>query len=386
MPDFDKASIELHKQLQGKVGIALKTDVVSRDDLSKVYTPGVAAVSSGIADGSLDVCDVTLKGNTIAVVTDGSAVLGLGNIGPEAALPVMEGKAMLFKELGGVNAVPICLNTNSKEETICSIRAIAPGFGGINLEDIAAPDCFAIEDALQDLGIPVFHDDQHATAIVVYAGLINAVKVIQKQTPLKIVVNGAGAAGVAIARLLARAPEEYAINIADIIVCDSKGVITKEREDLNEIKQDLLQYTNSTDVSGTLVDAMRDADVFIGVSKGNIVSQDMVKSMKDNPIIFAMANPTPEIAPDAAKEAGAAIVATGRSDHYNQVNNVLAFPGIFKAALQYGYPQITEDMKYRVAYALAQYIKNPGPDSIIPNALDKGVVDAILESLTGLET
>jgi malate dehydrogenase (oxaloacetate-decarboxylating) len=385
MSDYKEEAIKLHKQLQGKVGIALKADVVSRDDLSTVYTPGVAAVSSGIADGSLDVRDVTMKGNTIAVVTDGSAVLGLGNIGPAAALPVMEGKAMLFKELGGVNAMPICLNTKSKEETIACVRAIAPGFGGINLEDIAAPDCFAIEDALQDLGIPVFHDDQHATAIVVYAGLINALKVIKKQTPLTIVVNGAGAAGIAIVRLLARAPEQYAINIEDIIVCDSKGIITEQREDLNEIKQDLLQYTNAQNISGTLADAMHDADVFIGVSKGNIVSQDMVKSMKDDPIIFAMANPTPEIAPDLAKKAGAAIVATGRSDYYNQVNNVLAFPGIFKAALKYGYTQITEDMKYRVAYALAHYIKNPGPDSIIPNALDKGVVQAILESLTDLE-
>jgi len=384
MSDYTEEAIELHKQVKGKIGIMLKTEVVSRDDLSKVYTPGVAAVSSGIADGSLDVREVTMKGNTIAVVTDGSAVLGLGNIGPEAALPVMEGKAMLFKELGGVNAMPICLNTKTKEETIACVRAIAPGFGGINLEDIAAPDCFAIEDALQDLGIPVFHDDQHATAIVVYAGLINALKVIQKDSPLKIIVNGAGAAGVAITRLLARAPEQYAVSIEDILVCDSKGIISKDREGLNDIKKSLLDYTNKDNISGLLSDAMQNADVFIGVSKGNVVSRDMVRSMKDSSIIFAMANPTPEITPDEAREAGAAIVATGRSDHYNQVNNVLAFPGIFKAALQYGYPQITEDMKYRVAYALAQYVKNPGVDSIIPNALDKGVVDAILESLTGL--
>jgi len=384
MPDINEQAIELHKQIHGKIGVMLKTPVNSRDDLSKVYTPGVAAVCTGIADGSLDVREVTMKGNTIAVVTDGSAVLGLGDIGPEAALPVMEGKAMLFKELGGVNAFPICLNTKSKEETIAHIRAIAPTFGGINLEDIAAPDCFAIEDALQDLGIPVFHDDQHATAIVTYAGLVNAIKVTKKDHALKIIVNGAGAAGVAITRLLAHAPENYALNIDDIIVCDSKGIVSQDRDNLNDIKKGLLGYTNKSNLSGSLKDAMQDADVFIGVSKGNIVSKEMVQSMKDDPIIFAMANPIPEIDPEEARSAGAAIIATGRSDYYNQVNNVLAFPGIFKAALKFGYPTITEDMKYRVVYALANYIKDPGPESIIPNALDKGVVDAVVDSLTGL--
>lgn len=378
----NEQAIKLHKKLQGKIEVVSKTSVASREELSLVYTPGVAAVCTGIAEGSLDANMVTMRGSTIAVITDGSAVLGLGNIGPIAALPVMEGKAMLFKELGGVNAIPICLNSKSKEDTVAHIRALAPVFGGINLEDIAAPDCFYIEEALQDLGIPVFHDDQHATAIVAYAGLINALRVIEKDTPLKIVICGAGAAGVAIARLLAKAPKKYTLNIADIYVCDSRGIVSSDRDDLNEIKKDLLQYTNTSHLSGSLADAMKDADVFIGVSKGNSVSEDMVRSMNTDAIVFPLANPVPEIEPELAKKAGAAIVATGRSSDTNQINNVVAFPGIFKAALHYRFPQITNEMKYCVASALAEYVTSPSRENIIPNALDKGVVDAIVKSLT----
>jgi malate dehydrogenase (oxaloacetate-decarboxylating) len=384
MSNNNEQAIALHKKLQGKIEVTPKTPVLSREDLALVYTPGVGAVCSGIADGSLDVYDVTMKANTVAVITDGSAILGLGNIGPEAGLPVMEGKAMLFKQLGGVNAVPICLNTNSKEETIACIRAMAPAFGGINLEDIAAPDCFDIEDALQDLGIPVFHDDQHATAIVVYAGLINALKVTQKKDPLTIVINGAGAAGIAIARLLARAPQEYALPIRDILICDSKGIISHDRADLTEVKKDALQYTNTGRKVGSLNDALVGADVFIGVSVAGAVTIDMVRSMNTGPIIFAMANPVPEIYPEEAYQAGASIVATGRSDFANQINNVVAFPGIFKAALYYRYARITDEMKYVCAQALADYVASPTKDEIIPSALDTNIPGVIVNALKGL--
>jgi malate dehydrogenase (oxaloacetate-decarboxylating) len=368
-PDYQTQSLELHSQNRGKLEIGLKVPLENRNDLSLAYTPGVAAVSQAVSKDKNLAYEYTIKGNAVAVVTDGSAVLGLGNIGPEAALPVMEGKAILFKKFAGIDAYPICLDTQDTDKIVETVKMIAPGFGGVNLEDISAPRCFEVEERLQDLGIPVFHDDQHGTAVVVLAGLMNAAKVVGKDySKLKVVINGSGAAGVAISKLL---------KCGDIIMCDSKGIIHSNRSDLNSVKQSLLQFSNKSGREGGLADALVGADVFIGVSVAGALTKEMISQMADKPIVFAMANPVPEIMPDEAAEAGVEVIATGRSDFPNQVNNVLAFPGIFRAALDARAPRITEEMKLAAAEALASLVENPTRDKILPSALDKGVAEAV---------
>ncbi len=384
--DYNKESLELHRKHKGKIEVTSKIDVQTSHDLSRVYSPGVAAPCLAIAADVNEAYNLTLKGNTVAVVSDGSAVLGLGNIGAAAAIPVMEGKAMLFKKFAGLNAFPICLDTQDTAEIIRTVKLIAPVFGGINLEDISAPRSFEIEQSLQDIGIPVFHDDQHGTAIVTLAGLINACKVLGKElSQLKIVVNGAGAAGIAITNLLRCHDNEHdhgsCLAVKSVIVCDSKGIISKDRDNLNEVKQKLLSYTNPENKSGLLLDAMIDADVFIGVSKGNLLEAEHIKAMAENPIVFALANPTPEIMPDKAKELGVAVIATGRSDYPNQVNNVLAFPGIFKGALEVRAERITADMKVAAAEAIAACELNPTTDRIIPNALNMNIADKVAQAV-----
>jgi len=378
MSDFDEKALARHKELRGKIAVKLKDTLDSREQLSTYYTPGVAAVSRQIADHPESAADYTWLGNNVAVISDGSAVLGLGNIGPQASLPVMEGKAMLFKHFADIDAVPIVLDVHSADEIVAAVKAIAPSFGGINLEDIAAPICFEVEERLaEELPIPVMHDDQHGTAVVTLAGLINATKLVGKQLKdCKIVIIGAGAAGVAIAKLL----HKYAR--PEIIAVDSKGVIHANRGNLNESKQRLLDITNPNHVEGSLTDAIKDADIFIGVSQPGLLTQDMVKRMAKDPIIFAMANPTPEIMPDEAKAAGAAIVATGRSDFPNQVNNALAFPGIFRGALDNKVRQITDEHKIAAAEVIAQLVKNPTVDEIIPPVGDDRLVPAIAKVIT----
>ncbi|QFR38898.1 NADP-dependent malic enzyme [Candidatus Gracilibacteria bacterium 28_42_T64] len=380
--DYFKESLKLHKQHQGKLETGLKMSLNTKDDLSLAYSPGVAEPCREIAKDSEKAYEYTLKANTVAVISDGSAVLGLGNIGGIAGLPVMEGKCALLKEFGGVNAFPIILDTQDTEEIIQTIKHIAPTFGGINLEDFSAPRCFEIEERLKaELDIPVFHDDQHGTAIVTLAGLINGLKITGKtKEEIKVVVNGVGAAGVAITKLL------LLYGVKDIVMVDSRGTIHKERDGLNPTKEMLTDITNTACIldpdskeciKGGLTEAVKDRDVFIGVSVAGALSQDMVRSMNTDPMIFAMANPTPEIMPDLAKEAGAKIIATGRSDFPNQLNNVLVFPGLFKGALQNRVNKITDDMKITAAKALAAYIKNPTVDEIIPSPLDRGVADEI---------
>ena len=378
MSDFDEKALARHKELRGKIAVKLKDTLDSREQLSTYYTPGVAAVSRQIADHPESAAEYTWLGNNVAVISDGSAVLGLGNIGPQASLPVMEGKAMLFKHFADIDAVPIVLDVHSADEIVAAVKAIAPSFGGINLEDIAAPICFEVEERLaEELPIPVMHDDQHGTAVVTLAGLINATKLVGKQLKdCKIVIIGAGAAGVAIAKLL----HKYAR--PEIIAVDSKGVIHANRGNLNESKQRLLDITNPNHVEGSLTDAIKDADIFIGVSQPGLLTQDMVKRMAKDPIIFAMANPTPEIMPDEAKAAGAAIVATGRSDFPNQVNNALAFPGIFRGALDNKVRQITDEHKIAAAEVIAQLVKNPTVDEIIPPVGDDRLVPAIAKVIT----
>jgi malate dehydrogenase (oxaloacetate-decarboxylating) len=372
-----KRSLELHKKSGGKLEIKSKFEIKNKEDLSMAYTPCVAEVSSVIAKDKKLAREYTIKKNTVAVVSDGSAVLGLGNIGAEAAIPVMEGKAILFKELANVDAFPICLKTQDPDEIIEIVKNIAPVFGGINLEDISAPKCFYVEEKLQDIGIPVMHDDQHGTAIVVVAALINAAKVVgRKISSMKIVVVGAGAAGNAISKMIARE-----LNPKDIIVCDSKGIISKNREDLNPIKRKLLETTNKNDIEGSMGDVLIGADVFIGVSKGGILNADMVRTMNNNPIIFAMANPIPEIMPDEAKKGGAAIIGTGRSDFPNQINNVLVFPGIFRGLLDSGAIKVTDKIKINAAKALADYIENPTAENILPDPLDKNVAAIVADSV-----
>jgi malate dehydrogenase (oxaloacetate-decarboxylating) len=375
--DYFKEALKLHKKLEGKIETALKMDITTKEELALVYSPGVAQPCLEIAQNPEAVYDYTIKKNTVAVISDGSAVLGLGNIGAKAAIPVMEGKAMLFKKFAGLNAFPICLDTQNTEEIIETVRRIAPVFGGINLEDISAPRCFEIEDRLQDLGIPVFHDDQHGTAIVVLAGLINAAKVVGKNFfDLKVVINGAGAAGGAICRLLKCIGDSESMvctAVKDIIVCDSKGIIDRKRTNLTEDKLHLLQYTNEADLSGTVKDAIRGADVFIGVSVKELLTADDIRTMAPNPIIFALANPTPEIMPEEAYKGGAAVVATGRSDMPNQVNNVLGFPGIFRGALDAKATRITFAMKLAAAYAISDSVENPTREYIIPSSLDMEV-------------
>lgn len=369
--------LQYHKDLNGKIEVISRAKVESKDDLSLAYTPGVAEPCLKIAEDKSKVYDYTRKGNMVAVITDGSAVLGLGNIGPEASLPVMEGKALLFKEFADVDAFPIALDTQDTEEIIKTIEHIAPMFGGINLEDISAPRCFEIEERLkQSLDIPVFHDDQHGTAIVALAGLLNALKVVNKNIEdICVVISGVGAAGVAITKLLLTA------GVGDVLLVDSKGLICNKRDNLNDVKANLLEQLNKKSVCGSIEDAMNGADAFIGVSKAGLVTEDMVRSMNNGAIIIAMANPTPEIMPDVAKAAGAAVVATGRSDFPNQVNNVLAFPGIFRGLFDARIPQVTDDMKLAVAHALADYIKEPHAENIIPPALDKNVATVVAEAI-----
>lgn len=369
--DLKQQALELHKQYRGKIATQVLTPIQNREDLSLAYTPGVGTVSLEVAQHSETVWDYTIKGHTVAVVTDGSAVLGLGNIGAEAALPVMEGKCALFKTFAGIDAFPICLATQDVSEIIKTVKLIAPVFGGINLEDICAPRCFEIEDSLQDLGIPVMHDDQHGTAVVVLAGLINAAKVVGKNpADLKVVISGAGAAGSAVAKLILG-------RVGSVLLVDSRGIIYEGRAGLDIYKQQLAQFTNKERKEGDLKDALKGADVFIGVSKGNLLAAEDIKSMADKAIVFAMANPFPEIMPEEAKKGGAYVIATGRSDFSNQINNSLAFPGIFKGALQIRAPRITEEMKVAAAKALAGLVDNPTSDKIIPGPFDDGVVEAV---------
>lgn len=382
--DYYKESLKLHKAHKGKIEIKSKIDVETKEDLSLVYSPGVAEPCRAIAENEEMVYDYTIKGNTVAVVSDGSAVLGLGNIGAAAAIPVMEGKAMLFKKFAGIDAFPICLDTQDTDEIIRTVRNIAPVFGGINLEDISAPRSFIIEQSLQDLGIPVFHDDQHGTAIVVLAGLINAAKLVNKSIfNLNVVINGAGAAGIAIARLLRCVDNDNdaCISVKHIIICDSKGAIHAGRTDLNNAKKEILKYSNPNNVAGSIQDVMKDADVFIGVSVGNLISSEDVSKMAKDAIIFALANPTPEIMPEEAKKGGAAIVGTGRSDFPNQVNNVLGFPGIFRGALDARAKRISPTMKLAAAFAIADSIDNPDFERIIPSSLDKKVANKVAEAV-----
>lgn len=374
MTNSEKA-LALHKEWNGKIETTPKCEVKSREDLALAYTPGVAEPCKVIAEDKEAAYQYTIKSNTVAVVSDGSAVLGLGNIGAAAAMPVMEGKAVLFKEFGNVNAFPICLDTQDTEEIIKTVVNIAPAFGGINLEDISAPRCFEIESRLKELlDIPVFHDDQHGTAIVVLAGIINALKVTgKKKEDCKIVVNGAGSAGIAISKLLLR------YGFPHLTLCDKSGILNKDSKDLNWMQKEMMEVTNLEGRSGTLADAFVGADIFVGVSAPNIVSEEMVASMNKDAILFAMANPTPEIMPDLAKKAGAKVVGTGRSDFPNQVNNVVAFPGIFKGALEGRATQITEEMKLAAALALASLVPEEelNEDNILPEAFDPRVADVV---------
>lgn len=377
--NYFEESLKLHEKHKGKIEVISKIKVETREDLSLAYTPGVAEPCRKIHENEEDVYKYTSKGNIVAVVTDGTAVLGLGDIGPKAALPVMEGKSILFKEFADVDAFPICLDTKNVDEIVNAVKLIAPGLGGINLEDIGAPRCFEIEEKLKKiLDIPVFHDDQHGTAIVVLAGLINALKIVNKKIEdINIVINGAGAAGTAISNLLLSAGAK------NIIVCDRTGAIYKEREKMNEAKLILAQTTNLGSKRGSLADVLVGADVFIGVSSADSVKPEMVRSMNKDAIILAMANPTPEIMPDLAKEAGARIIGTGRSDFPNQINNVLVFPGVFRGALDVRAKEINEEMKLAAAYAIAGYIdaKDLNEDNIIPSALDKGVAQVVAKAI-----
>lgn len=382
MPDdqVNQRSLALHQKLRGKIGIVSKTPIANRDDLSLVYTPGVAEPCRVIAQDPARARELTLCGNAVAIITDGSSVLGLGDIGPQAALPVMEGKAMLFKEFADIDAWPICLATQDPSEIVDTVTRIAPGFGGVNLEDIAAPRCFEIEDRLQDLGIPVFHDDQHGTAIVLLAALLNAARVTgRKPEELRVVINGAGAAGTAIASLLRCVGHDpnVCMPVEDIVVCDSQGAIHSGRARLSEPKRQLLGYTNRSERTGSLKDVLKDADVFIGVSRGNLLTADDVRTMRPNPIVLAMANPTPEIMPDEARRGGAGVIGTGRSDFPNQVNNLLAFPGIFRGALDAGAPRITPAMKLAAAQALADTVPDPSADRVLPDPLDRTVAPRV---------
>lgn len=371
--NFSEEALKKHKELKGKIAVSLKDKLDSQDKLSTYYTPGVAAVSSHVAEHPEEARDYTWLNNNVAVISDGSAVLGLGDIGPYGALPVMEGKAMLFKHFADIDAVPIILDVHSADEIVAAVKAIAPSFGGINLEDIAAPICFEVEERLKaELSIPVFHDDQHGTAIVVLAGLINAMKITgRKLSDCRIVCVGAGAAGTAIMKLL------YLYSQPEILAVDSKGIVSSDRTDLNDEKKKLLEVTNKNNVAGSLEDALKGADIFIGVSKAGLLSGDMVKSMAKDPIVFAMANPTPEIMPDEAKAAGVAIMATGRSDFPNQVNNSLAFPGIFRGALDNRVSKITDEHKIAAAEVIAGLVENPTVDQIIPSNLDDRLVPEV---------
>ena len=371
--DYNKLALELHEKYKGKITTSLRDkEELNRDKLSAYYSPGVGAVSQAISENPADLPKYTWTNNLVAVISDGSAILGLGNLGPKAAMPVMEGKALLFKHFADVDAVPIVLDVHEPEEIIATVKAIAPSFGAINLEDIAAPKCFEIEERLKaELDIPVFHDDQHGTAVVVLAGLINAAKLTGRNlADCKFVVIGAGAAGTAIIKLL------NLYGAKNIVAVDSRGIVGKSRTDLNAEKTALLEYVDASQ-SGSIEDAITDADVFIGVSRAGLLTPELVKKMAKDPIVFALANPVPEIMPDVAKQAGVAIIGTGRSDFPNQVNNSLAFPGIFRGALDHGVKKITDQHKLAAAEALANLVENPTVDKVVPTAFDAGVVEAI---------
>ncbi len=372
-----KKSLELHKKEGGKLEIKSKFRLKNKNDLSLAYTPCVAEVCKKIAKNKKLAKTYTIKKNAVAVITDGSAVLGLGNIGPEAAIPVMEGKAILFKKLADIDAFPICLDTQDSNEIVKVIKAIAPVFGGIQLEDISAPRCFYVEERLQNIGIPVIHDDQHGTSIVVAAALMNAAKVVKKSVDsMKIVIVGAGAAGTAIAKFIVSE-----LKPKELIICDSKGIISKKRKDLPPHKSQLARITNKNGADGTLKDALLAADVFIGVSSGGILKPKMIKTMNPDPIIFAMANPIPEIMPDIAKKAGAAVIGTGRSDFPNQINNVLAYPGLFRGLLNGNLVKVSDKMKISAAKVIANYIKNPHSQKILPSALDRNIPRLVAEAV-----
>ena len=371
--DYNKLALELHEKYKGKITTSLRDkEELNRDKLSAYYSPGVGAVSQAIAENPANLPKYTWTNNLVAVISDGSAILGLGNLGPKAAMPVMEGKALLFKHFANVDAVPIVLDVHEPEEIIATVKAIAPSFGAINLEDIAAPKCFEIEERLKaELDIPVFHDDQHGTAVVVLAGLINAAKLTGRNlADCKFVVIGAGAAGTAIIKLL------NLYGAKNIVAVDSRGIVGKSRTDLNAEKTALLEYVDASQ-SGSIEDAITDADVFIGVSRAGLLTPELVQKMAKDPIVFALANPVPEIMPDVAKQAGVAIIGTGRSDFPNQVNNSLAFPGIFRGALDHGVKKITDQHKLAAAEALANLVENPTVDKVVPTAFDEGVVEAV---------
>ena len=373
--DYNKLALELHEKYKGKITTALRDNgEIDRDKLSAYYSPGVGAVSQAIAENPANLPKYTWTNNLVGVISDGSAILGLGDLGPKAAMPVMEGKALLFKHFANVDAVPIVLDVHQPEGIIAAIKAIAPSFGAINLEDIAAPKCFEIEERLKaELDIPVFHDDQHGTAVVVLAGLINSMKVVGKNlADCKVVMIGAGAAGTAIAKLL------YAYGVHNIYAVDSRGIISDDRDDLNAEKTALKQYLK-TDINGSLDDAITDADIFIGVSKPGLLTPEMVAKMAKNPVVFALANPVPEIMPDIAKEAGVTVIATGRSDFPNQINNSLAFPGIFRGALDHGVKKITDEHKLAAAETLAALVDHPTADEVIPSPFDERVVSAVAD-------
>ncbi len=382
--DLKETALKMHEEWQGKLEVSSKAKVDSREALAIAYTPGVAEPCKKIAENKEDVYKYTMKGNTVAVISDGTAVLGLGDIGPEAAMPVMEGKAVLFKEFGGINAVPICIDTKDTAEIIKFVKQIAPTFGGINLEDISAPRCFEIEEALKkELDIPVFHDDQHGTAIVVLAGIINGLKVAKKnKETAKVVVNGAGSAGIAITKLL------LYYGFTDVTVVDRFGILEESETWMNWAQQEICKVTNKKHMRGELKDALVGADIFVGVSAPNIVSEEMIGSMNKDAIVFAMANPVPEIMPDVARAAGALVVGTGRSDFPNQVNNVIVFPGIFKGALEARATAITEDMKIAAALAIAGMVdeKDLGPENILPQPFAEGVADRVAKAVIEIAT
>lgn len=378
--DLKEESLKLHAKYKGKLATLVTTPIKTVSDMTLAYTPGVAEASKAIVEDKEKVYDYTIKGHTIAVISDGSAVLGLGNIGAEAALPVMEGKVALFKTFANLDAFPICLSTQDPQEIINIVKNLAPNFGGINLEDISAPRCFEIEESLQDLGIPVMHDDQHGSAVIVFAGLINASKVVGKNLKdLKVVILGAGAAGTAIATFLAKM-------VSDVISVDIDGIISSSENYKDKYRTRLANITNKNRMHGSLQDALKDADVFVGVSRGNLLKAEDIKLMAKKPIIFAMANPIPEIMPDEAKRGGAYIVATGRSDFPNQINNSLAFPGIFKGALSVRAKIITEKMKLKASEALASLIKHPTVEKIIPGPFEKGLTDAVAKAVSQAAT
>lgn len=378
--NYSEKALELHEQHMGKLEVISKVKVENRDDLSIAYTPGVAEPCIKISENNDEVYRYTTKGNMVAVVSDGSAVLGLGNIGAEASIPVMEGKSILFKEFAGVDSFPICIKSQEVEDIVKTVKLIEPVFGGINLEDISAPRCFEIEDRLKkELDIPVFHDDQHGTAIIVSAGIINAVRLLgtKKMEDLEIVINGAGSAGIAICKML------LDMNVKNIVLCDKYGILEENSEDINWAQKEMLKYTNKNNEKGLLKDAVVGKDVFIGVSRPKMLTADMIKTMSDSPIVFALANPTPEIMPDEAKESGVFVLGTGRSDYPNQVNNVLAFPGVFKGALECRASEINEKMKVSAAYAIANFITEEklSREYILPNAFEPGVAEAVANAV-----